>query len=207
MTKSQEVAGDISAGLHNVLPFDGEALYYRPIFNKPAADAYFEDLLHGVPWKPDEGTMFGKHFITDRKVAWYGDEDFPYTYSHKTRVALPWTPTLHRLKAKVENVSGVTYNSCLLNFYELGDYGMGWHQDNEKELGDEPAIASVSFGAHRRFDFKHKEAQQKISIILEHGSLLVMRGVTQTYWQHQLPKTKKVSGARINLTFRTIIVR
>jgi len=180
-------------------------VYYGKIFSTAQADAYLRYVLNAIPWKNDEAMIFGKHFVTARKVAWYGNENYAYTYSNKTRVALPWSRELLGIKQVVENISGVTYNSCLLNLYEDGSQGMGWHHDDEKGLGKDANIASVTFGAERRFDLRHKQSKEKISIILEHGSLLIMRGTTQTYWHHQVPKSKKVIFPRVNLTFRTMV--
>jgi alkylated DNA repair dioxygenase AlkB len=189
----------------NILPYEGESVYYGKIFSTAQADAYLRYVLNAIPWKNDEAMIFGKHFVTARKVAWYGNENYAYTYSNKTRVALPWSRELLGIKQVVENISGVTYNSCLLNLYEDGSQGMGWHHDDEKGLGKDANIASVTFGAERRFDLRHKQSKEKISIILEHGSLLIMRGTTQTYWHHQVPKSKKVIFPRVNLTFRTMV--
>jgi len=188
----------------NLLPFDGEVYYHGAIYDPEKADAMFRYLLEDIPWKHDEVFLFGKHITTARKVAWFGDEDYSYAYSGKSRTAIPWTPELLEIKNLTEDRSGVIYNSCLLNLYAEGTQGMGWHSDDEACLGNQPNIASLSFGAERRFDFRHKSSQQKLSIILQHGSLLVMQGETQHHWQHQIPKTKKVTQPRINLTFRTM---
>ena len=189
----------------NLLPIDGEVNYFRKIFSEEVANRYFEILLNSISWKNDEAFIFGKKIITKRKVAWYGDKEFKYTYSKTTKKALPWTPELLELKRYIEKKSGETYNSCLLNLYHTGAEGMAWHSDDEKDLKKNGAIASVSFGAARKFAFKHKETKETISVNLEHGSLLVMKGETQTYWLHRLPPTKKINSARINLTFRTIV--
>lgn len=196
------LGGDEQTPPYNVLPFDGESVYYGPIFERSAATSNLNYLLQGIPWKPDEAVIYGKLIVTARKVAWFGDRSYDYTYSGRTRTALIWTPELLELKKRVEEVAGTTYNSCLLNLYADGMQGMAWHHDDEKELGDEPNIASVSFGAERRFDFRHKRKKQKVSLQLEHGSLLVMQGTTQSHWQHQIPKTKKIDAPRVNLTFR-----
>lgn len=188
----------------NLLPHQGKVFYHGPIFEKSDSDSYLKELHRTLPWAHDEIRMFGKTIITERQMAWLGDTDFSYTYSGKTHLAHPWTTALTAIKARVEALSHTQFNSCLANLYQQGEQGMGWHQDNEKELGSHPTIASISFGAERRFDFRHKESREKTSVYLEHGSLLLMTGSTQTYWQHQLPKTKKVSSPRINLTFRTI---
>lgn len=196
---------DGNASLKNLLPREGEVFEYGPIFSPTEADRLLELLLKAIPWRSDEVVMFGKVITTARKVAWYGDRGFDYTYSGRTRSALEWTPELQLIKEVVEQYSGANYNSCLLNLYADGSQGMGWHQDNEKELGSNPNIASVSFGAQRRFDFRHKVSREKLSVMLPHGSLIVMKGATQHHWQHQIAQTKKVTEPRVNLTFRTIM--
>jgi alkylated DNA repair dioxygenase AlkB len=171
-----------------------------------AADKYFQILLESIAWKNDEAKIFGKHFITKRKAAWYGDSAYSYTYSNTTKEALPWTPELLELKALAEEKTGTTYNSCLLNLYHTGEEGMAWHSDDEKTLGKNMPIASLSFGAERKFGFKHKQTKETVFLNLEPGSLLVMKDETQTNLLHRLPPTKKVTKPRINLTFRTIIL-
>lgn len=188
-----------------MLPYDGETLYYGPILNAAASHKYFEKLLESIAWENDQAIIFGKKIITKRKVAWYGEKAFPYRYSKVTKVALPWTKELLELKNLVEEKSGENYNSCLLNLYHSGEEGMAWHSDGEIDLKKNGAIASVSFGAERSFSFKHKTSKQNVQIFLEKGSLLVMKGTTQSHWLHRLAPTKKVKGARINLTFRTIV--
>lgn len=188
----------------NVLTNDGEAIYHGPIFDQPEANKICDYLINKIPWKHDEAFIYGKHIITARKVAWYGDEDYDYTYSGKTRTAMKWTPELLKIKQVSEQKTGVIYNSCLLNLYADGSQGMAWHSDDEKCLGKDTNIASMSFGAERRFDFRHKATREKTSVMLQHGSLLVMQGSTQTHWQHQIPKTKKITTPRVNLTFRTM---
>lgn len=188
----------------NILPFDGEVNYYGSIINQVEANLYFEKLLDNINWQNDEAIIFGKLIKTKRKVAWYGDKPFDYTYSNTTKSALPWTKELLILKDIVESKSGENFNSCLLNLYHNGEEGMAWHSDGEKDLKKNGAIASLSFGAVRKFAFKHKNTKQTISIVLEKGSLLVMKGNTQSHWLHRLPPTKKINSPRINLTFRTI---
>lgn len=188
----------------NILPQDGTVNYYGKIFTAQVANYYFDHLLNSIVWKNDEAVIFGKHIITNRKVAWYGDYNFEYTYSKITKSALPWTKALMELKVICEAKTGETYNSCLLNLYHNGDEGMAWHSDGEKDLKKNGAIASLSFGAERKFAFKHKQNKQTVSLLLENGSLLVMKAQTQTYWLHRLPPTKLVAKPRINLTFRTI---
>ena len=191
----------------NILPFDGEVIYYGPIMKTSEAVEYYDLLMDKIEWANDQAMMFGKLIITKRKVAWYGSEEFSYTYSKITKTALPWTEELIQLKELVEQKTGETYNSCLLNLYHSGDEGMAWHSDGEKDLKKHGAIASMSFGADRKFAFKHKETKETVSRILEKGSLLVMKGTTQENWLHRLPPTKKVKTPRINLTFRTIVKR
>ncbi len=190
--------------LKNILPNDGTVNYYGPIMSIPSANDYFETLLATVEWKNDEAVIFGKHILTKRKVAWYGNEPFEYTYSNTTKRALPWTKELLALKSLCEERTGEIYNSCLLNLYHNGDEGMAWHSDGEKDLKKDGAIASVSLGAVRKFGFKHKQSKQTVYLMLENGCLLVMKGITQTHWLHRLPPTKNISEARINLTFRFI---
>lgn len=189
----------------NWLPKDGVVNYFGPIIPLEQADDFFKILSDTIPWEADVVHMFGKRIVTKRKVAWYGDQPYDYTYSNSTKKALPWTPALRELKEMAENLTNETYNSCLLNLYHTGEEGMGWHTDNEKELKRNGAIASYSFGAERKFVFKHKTTKEKVELLLDHGSLLVMKGATQNHWLHRLPPTKKVGSARINLTFRTII--
>lgn len=191
--------------LINLLPEDGTVNYYGKIVSVAEANRYLEDLLAKIAWKNDEAVIFGKSVTTKRKVAWYGDANFNYTYSNTTKRALPWTDELSQLKAIVEERTGESFNSCLLNLYNSGDEGMAWHSDAEKDLKKDGAIASLSFGADRKFLFKHKHTRAIVSIILEHGSLLMMRGVTQTYWLHRLTPSKLIKRPRVNLTFRTIV--
>lgn len=188
----------------NLLPQDGTVNYYGKIFTAQAANHYFDHLLNSIEWKYDEAVIFGKHRVTKRKVAWYGDNNFDYTYSKITKSALPWTKALMELKVICEAQTGETYNSCLLNLYHNGDEGMAWHSDGEKDLKKNGAIASLSFGAERKFAFKHKKNKQTVALLLENGSLLVMKAQTQTHWLHRLPPSKLVVKPRINLTFRTI---
>jgi len=189
----------------NLLPHGGTVHYHGTIMTSAEADHYLQNLLQHIEWKNDEAVIFGKHFVTKRKVAWYGDTDFEYSYSNITKRALPWTKELLQLKKLSESLCGATFNSCLLNLYHSGDEGMAWHSDAEKDLLRNGAIASLSLGAERKFSFKHKESKETVSVLLEHGSLLVMKDETQTNWLHRLPPTKKVNGARVNLTFRTIV--
>lgn len=189
----------------NLLPADGEVFYYGSIMDTAIANEFYEKLLQEIAWKNDEAVIFGKRIITNRKVAWYADAPFDYTYSNNTKKALPWTPALRSLKLMAEEKSGETFNSCLLNLYHNGNEGMAWHSDAEKALKQNGAIASISLGAERKFSFKHKQTKDTCCLVLQHGSLLLMTGTTQQNWLHRLPPTKKISTARINLTFRTIV--
>lgn len=195
---------DLNAPLHNLLPYDGTVFYYGLVFDTLKSEEIFQTLLIEIEWKNDEAIIFGKHIQTKRKVAWYGSYPFEYTYSKITKKALPWTPLLLELKEEVERQTGETYNSCLLNLYHEGSEGMAWHSDGEKDLKKNGAIASLSLGASRNFVFKHKKTLEKISLLLNSGSLLVMKGETQTHWLHRLPPTARVHSPRVNLTFRTI---
>jgi alkylated DNA repair dioxygenase AlkB len=188
----------------NILPKDGTVNYYGKIFSLPDANHYLHHLLNNIEWRNDEAFILGKLIITKRKVAWYGDTDFEYTYSNRTKRALPWTKELLALKLKIEAKTGETFNSCLLNLYHTGEEGMAWHSDGEKDLKKNGVIGSISFGAERKFSFKHKATKETVSLILEHGSLLIMTGTTQSHWLHRLPPTTKTLKPRVNLTFRTI---
>ena len=190
----------------NLLPAEGIVNYYGKVLSDKDAVFYLDKLLCDIEWKNDEAIIYGKHIITKRKVAWYGDTHFSYTYSNTTKQALTWTPELLALKEIVERISGAKFNSCLLNLYHDGSEGMAWHSDDEKSLGKNTTIASLSFGAERKFSLKHKVSKETVSVILESGSLLVMKGSTQTNWLHCLPKTTKVTRPRVNLTFRTIVL-
>ena len=188
----------------NILPFDGITNYHGKFLNSNQCAFFYNKLMDTIDWKNDEAIIFGKKIITKRKVAWYGESKFSYTYSKITKTASLFTKELLDLKEIIEEESNDTYNSCLLNLYHNGQEGMSWHSDGEKVLKKNGEIASVTLGAERKFSFKHKETKQKVDILLENGSLLVMKDVTQTHWLHRLPPTKKVNSPRINLTFRTI---
>ncbi len=188
----------------NLLPFDGEVFYHGAIFKWEESDYLLTRLNQSIKWQQDEIILFGKRIITSRKIAWYGENELKYTYSNSTKTAIPWTKELIDIKCKIEQITGQNYNTCLLNRYQNGNEGMSWHSDDEVMLAKGASIASVSFGAQRIFKFKHKKEKIKIDVILEHGSLLDMKGTTQNHWLHALPKSKKVNELRINLTFRKI---
>jgi alkylated DNA repair dioxygenase AlkB len=190
--------------LKNLLPYHGLVNYYGKILTSLESNSYFDNLLNTIEWENDQSIIYGKLIVTKRKVAWYGDTDFEYSYSNNIKRALPWTKDLLDLKAIIEEKTNEKFNSCLLNLYHDGNEGMGWHSDAEKELKKNGAIGSLSFGAERKFIFKHKQTNERIPVILENGSLLVMKDTTQSNWQHRLPPTKRIIRPRINLTFRTI---
>jgi len=188
----------------NLLPGDGIVNYYGKLLDNEESNHYFNCLLNTIEWENDKAIIFGRTIITRRKVAWYGDTNFEYSYSNTTKQALIWTKELLELKKLIEEKTGESFNSCLLNLYHNGEEGMAWHSDAEKDLKKNGAIGSLSFGAERKFAFKHKKTKETISIFLEHGSLLIMKDTTQTNWLHRLPPSKRVITPRINLTFRTI---
>jgi len=189
----------------NILPQDGIVNYYGRIMSDSDADYYYNRLAETIKWERDVVVIFGKRIRTKREVAWYGESGIEYTYSGTTKRAILWTEELLGLKRLVEAKTGEKFNSCLLNLYHSGHEGMGWHNDAEKALKKNGAISSLSFGAERKFVFKHKTSKETVSIVLEHGSLLVMKGYTQTHWLHRLPPAKLITRPRINLTFRIII--
>lgn len=200
-----ELFDESSDSIQNILPKEGEVNYFAAIISTAQAKIYQKQLLTTIDWQNDVIQMFGKTIITKRKVAWYGDKPYKYTYSNTTKEALTWTRELMELKSKIEEITNESYNSCLLNLYHNGNEGMGWHTDAEKELKKNGTIASMSIGADRKFVFKHKISKEKVALTLKNGSLLVMKNQTQDNWLHSLPTTKLVSKPRINLTFRTII--
>lgn len=189
----------------NLLPKDGILRYDHTFLESQKALAFIPKLLKEVNFKNDESVIFGKHYVMNRLTGWVGDDSFFYGYSQIKRQANPWTKNLLKLRFFVEESTGHQYNSCLLNYYPTGEDGMGWHADNEKELGVNPVIASLSLGAERKFSFKHIGTKEKVDLKLSNGSLLLMSGVIQHYWKHTLPKTKKIKSPRMNLTFRNII--
>ncbi len=187
---------------HNHLPRDGSVHYWGSIFSHSTADQLTQRLLHELNWQNDEAIIYGKHIITRRQYAWHADRAYEYTYSGISRRAQPWTALTAQLKQIVESKTRQTYNACLLNLYPDGDTGMAWHSDDEKDLLQHGSIASLSLGAQRKFSLKHIASGEKIDFLLNSGDLLEMCGSTQSHWQHCLPKSKKVTSPRINLTFR-----
>ena len=190
------------ANIPNIINQDGQAHYFGIIVNAEQKHTYFNELLNKIEWTNEKLIMFGKEIITKRKVAFYGDSLMSYTYSNKTKQALAWTPLLLGIKNLTTSFTGSHYNACLLNLYHDGEEGMGWHSDDEKEIIPNSSIASLSFGAERKFAIKHKTTKETHSILLENGSLFEMLGSFQKHWLHSMPKSKKIIAPRINLTFR-----
>lgn len=175
------------------------------IFDRTDSQYYFEALLAQIPWEHDEVFLFGKRIVTQRKMAWYASKAISYSYSNSTKNALPWNDALTEIKSKIETLTHEKFNACLLNLYHDGNEGMGWHSDDEKSIVPRSTIVSVSFGATRKFAFRNNKDKSQISVILESGSVLIMKGATQNEWQHALMKSKKVKSPRINLTFRQML--
>lgn len=184
---------------------DAEIIYYPYFFDKKEADAIFDELTNEIPWQQDDIKVFGKIHPQPRLTALFGNDGKSYSYSNIKMQPHPWNLLLQKIKSHIESSTNTNFTTVLLNQYRDGKDSNGWHADNEKELGINPVIASVSFGAERTFHLKHNtDKSLKKSIILEHGSLLLMKGTTQHCWKHQIPKTSKPIGSRINLTFRIL---
>ena len=191
---------------NNRLPVDGDVAYFPAFFSPTQSRIFFETLQSEVAWKHEPITMFGKRVMQPRLTAWYGDDDKPYRYSGLTMTPQRWSPAVLAIKAQIEPLSGVSFTGALLNLYRDGADSMGWHQDDEKELGANPVIGSVSLGVARDMQFRHvRDKKLKCSLELGDGSFLLMRGETQHHWQHAIPKRAAVNGPRINLTFRVIL--
>lgn len=189
----------------NLLVRDGEMYYFDQFLSKEDSQFYFKQIIQNTSWESDHIQLFGKEYVTKRKTAFYGDSGLSYTYSRKEKLAHPWPKTLELLKLKLESSTGLQFNSCLLNLYHNGEEGMSWHSDNEKELGQTPTIASISLGEIRKFSWKHRTVKDRYDLHLAEGSLLIMQGDMQKHWLHCIPKTSKVQGARVNLSFRQIV--
>lgn len=183
---------------------NGELLYVRHFLDTTQSDRYLNLLLKSVDWKQESMHLYGKTVQFPRLTAWYGDPNKAYTFSGITLQPTAFTPALLEIKRHVETLAGVKFNSVLLNRYRNGNDSISWHTDDEKELGRNPVIASLNLGATRVFQLRHNDTKEKIALELSHGSLLIMRGELQHFWKHQIPKTKKAVGERINLTFRVI---
>lgn len=199
-------AGERSLRQGEQLPMsDAEVILYRNFFDKNESDLIFSDLYNTTDWKQEVTKLFGKQVNLPRLTAWYGDTGKSYCYSKIRMEPILWTPTLIKIKSKIEDLINTQFNSVLLNLYRDGKDSVAWHSDDEPELGENPVIASVSFGATRRFMFRNKiQKELKYEIDLTHGSFLLMMGATQHCWQHQIPKTNRLMQPRINLTFRKV---
>ena len=193
------------AQAENILPFDGEVYLYQNFYEEDGLYSYFEELKHSILWKQDKMKIYGRQVNFPRLTSWYSDSDKTYTYSGVINTPLPFTPLLIKIKEATEALCKKQFNAALLNYYRDGRDSMGWHSDDERELSENPVIASASFGATRVFQFKHKvQKTVKVSLALNNGSLLVMQGETQHHWLHQVPKAKNEQNPRINITFRNI---
>jgi alkylated DNA repair dioxygenase AlkB len=192
----------ISDKPETILNLDGTAVYFGSVLDEQSSKLLFDKLEKEIDWQRDKVMMFGKVLETTRLVSWYGKQKFTYKYSNKEKVALPYPKVLEDIHSMVENITGQEYNSCLLNFYHDGSQSMSWHSDNEREIEGDSSICSLSLGARRKFKFKHIKTGQVIDVWLENGSVIDMSGEIQRFWKHCLPKTKKVTAPRINLTFR-----
>ena len=186
---------------------DGDIRFVAGFLTRAESDACFSELLDLVPWEQHIIRIRGREVASPRLSAWYGDPDAHYRYSGLSLEPRPWLPSILALKTRVEMVCAVPFNSVLLNLYRDGSDSMGWHSDDEPELGERPVIASLSLGATRRFRLRHRRRRDldPVALDLESGSLLIMQGDTQRFWKHQIPKTKRTVGSRINLTFRSIV--
>jgi alkylated DNA repair dioxygenase AlkB len=184
---------------------DSDVLLFPNFFPPSQSDALYQALLEGSNWRQEQIKLYGKPIDLPRLTAWYGDEGKSYSYSGIRVDPCPWTPTLLTIKSEIEPVSEVSYNSVLLNLYRGERDSVSWHSDDEPELGTNPVIGSVTFGATRTFQFRHKKRKKlRVSLELGHGSFLLMKGPTQHNWLHQVPKLSGECGPRINLTFRII---
>lgn len=186
----------------NLLPYDGHVEDYGLICTPIESNKSFDYLLKHLNWKNDQAYIHGKHYVTGRKYAWYADQTADYIYSGFKHSAEVWDSFLLRVKQRVETVLNTSFNSCLANLYMDGSQGMGWHSDADRFLGSHSIIASLSFGVTRKFKFKHRFTGEYVDINLYSGQLIVMKGKTQQFWLHSLPKMNSILSPRINLTFR-----
>ena len=189
----------------NLIPHHGIAHLYKNFFPKPEADALFKELIEKVPWKQEPIKMFGKEIMQPRLTCWFGDPGIAYSYSGIRMENQHWNKPLLEIKSRVEGLAGVRFNGALLNFYRDGKDSMGWHRDNEKELGKNPVIGSVSLGGTRYFKFRDRLTKKEIiTTELSNGSLLIMAGESQHFWEHSIPKQSESANPRLNITFRVI---
>jgi alkylated DNA repair dioxygenase AlkB len=191
--------------LNNILPFDGELYLVKGFYTAQQTQQLFSTLLQDLAWQEEKIFIYGRWVKVPRLMCWYGDENAFYQYSGVNHQALPWTEILLAIRHKIESVYPCTFNSVMANLYRNGSDSMGCHADDEKELGINPVIASLSLGEERLLKFRHQQSKQRLDVILGHGDLLLMAGEIQHHWRHELPKTKKLKTERINLTFRNII--
>ncbi|MEB3335955.1 MAG: alpha-ketoglutarate-dependent dioxygenase AlkB [Leptolyngbyaceae bacterium] len=185
---------------------EGEMVFYSRVFSSQESDRLYTELAQTIQWRQDQIQMFGKLIPLPRLTAWYGDPGKSYTYSGIQMSPEPWTSALLEIKSRIEPLAGVQFNSVLLNQYRTGQDSMGWHSDDEPELGQNPVIGSVSLGGTRRFLLRHKHQKhrERLTLDLTDGSFLLMQGSLQHHWQHHIPKTSQAVPPRINLTFRVI---
>lgn len=193
------------SGQANLVPFDGQLYWLRKFYPRDRADLYFQRLYQGLDWRQEQLHIYGRWLKVPRLMAWYGDPGAHYRYSGVDHIPQAWTAELLNLRADVEAVCGQAFNSVLANLYRDGRDSMGCHADDEKELGNNPLIASLSFGESRLLRFRHTKTGYKLDVELGHGDLLIMAGELQHHWRHELPKTRKTKLPRINLTFRRIV--
>lgn len=190
----------------NILPHKGEVFLYPGFFSPGESNKLFQELTETVPWKQEPIKIFGKEIMQPRLTAWYADRGISYSYSGITMKGFEWNTTLLHIKERIENFFRLNCNSALLNLYRDGNDSMGWHRDNEKELGKHPVIISVSFGAARKFQLReYKTKENLLSVELEHGSVLIMKGESQPHWEHRVPKESKIRDPRVNITFRVVL--
>jgi alkylated DNA repair dioxygenase AlkB len=206
MDKQTNLFGEEPETSNSIIQLKDANLVYMPsFFAQQESDSIFSSLLNDITWKQDKINMYGKELPLPRLSAWYGDDSKSYTYSGIKLSPLPWSEKLLHIKKLVEEEANVNFSSVLLNRYRDGQDYVGWHTDAERELGQNPIIASVNFGSTRKFQLRRiDDHKEKFELELKHGTLLIMTGKTQHYWQHQVPKTKTKIGERINLTFRVI---
>lgn len=204
MSRSDPTSAELFDSPDLNLP-DADLNYLPAWLDGPTADHWFQQLVNETPWQQPEVVLYGRRHPVPRLTAWYGDADARYRYSGMIHQPLPWTPLLAEIRQRLVGTLGSPLNGALLNYYRDGQDSMGWHSDDERELGDEPLVVSLSLGGARRFDLRRKGHNRiEHSLTLAHGSLLVMGGQTQHYWQHQVAKTRKPCAPRLNLTFRLI---
>ncbi len=181
---------------------DADIQWWPDFLAPPLADALFQQLLSDIPWRDDHITLYGKTYPVPRRQQWFADGGLSYTYSRIEMYPTPWTASMEQVRTALTQATGLVFNTCLANLYRDGQDSNGWHSDDEEELGPDPVIASVSFGATRDFRLRHNNSRQTHTLALTHGSLLLMGSGSQTHWQHTLPKRTRVHEPRVNLTFR-----